>query len=177
MPERSAQSYASEIRARLEWRKNVWEPLITELSNSGFRWPAWLGEHPPVSGDYGELTRVQNGASARLAETVEARAALIKQKELDFALQEQRAYLLRFSKSDAASVLVEAIASWDPEKYEEAYRELGRLETLREVFTNRRSMLAKIDSSAREWARAIAGRQKPHDGTKPPGPEPASAWR
>jgi very-short-patch-repair endonuclease len=177
MPERAAQTYASEIRARLEWRKNVWEPLITELCNSGFRWLAWLGEHPPVSGDYGELTRVQNAASARLAEIVEARAALIKQKELDFALQEQRAYLLRFSKSDAASVLVEAMASWDPDKYEEAYRELGRLETLREIFTNRRSMLAKIDSSAPEWARAIAGRQKPHDGEKPPGPEPASAWR
>jgi len=121
MPERAAQSYASEIRARLDWRKNVWEPLIAELTASGFRWLKWLGEHPPVAGDYGELTRVQNAASGRLAEIVEAQATLIKQKELAAALQEQRAYLSRFSKSDAASVLIEAMDSWNTDNYEEAY--------------------------------------------------------
>jgi very-short-patch-repair endonuclease len=177
MPERAAQSYASEIRARLDWRKNVWEPLIAELTASGFRWLKWLGEHPPVAGDYGELTRIQNAASGRLAEIVEAQAALIKQKELAAALQEQRAYLSRFSKSDAASVLIEAMDSWNTDNYEEACRELIRLEGLREVFTNRRALLAKLDPSAPAWAQAIANRQKPHDAIKPPGLEVGSAWR
>jgi hypothetical protein len=118
MPERAAQSYASEIRNHLDWRKTVWEPLIAELEVSGFRWQAWLGEHSPVAGDYGELTRVQSAASGRLAEIVEAQAALIKQKELASALQEQRSFLSRFPKSDAASVLIEAQDFWRACNYE-----------------------------------------------------------
>ena len=167
MPERAAQSYASEIRTHLDWRRTVWEPLIAELGESGFRWQAWLGEHSPVAGNYGELTRVQSAASGRLAEIVEAQAALVKQKELASALQEQRAYLSRFPKSDAASVLIEAQDFWHADNYEEAYRELGRLEGLREVFKNRKASLAKLELHASAWALAIANRQKPHDCTKP----------
>jgi very-short-patch-repair endonuclease len=152
-------------------------PLIAELTASGFRWQTWLGEHSPVSGDYGELTRVQNAASGRLAEIVEAQAAVIRQKELAAALQEQRTYLLRFTQSDAASVFIEAQDSWHADHYEEASRELARLERLRELFNCRRALLAKLELPARTWAQAIANRQKPHDGAKPPGPEPASAWR
>jgi len=65
-PERSAQSYATEIRARLDWRTTVWEPLIGELRAVGFCWETWLLEHRPVTGDYGELARVQRAASQRL---------------------------------------------------------------------------------------------------------------
>jgi hypothetical protein len=137
----------------------------------------WLGEYSPVAGDYGELTRVQSAASGRLAEIVEAQAALIKQKELASALQEQRSFLSRFPNSDAASVLIEAQDFWRADNYEEACHELYRLEGLREVFKNRKESLAKLDLPACAWALAIANRQKPHDCTKPPGSEPASAWR
>jgi cell division septum initiation protein DivIVA len=96
------------------------------LEVSGFRWQAWLGAYSPVAGDYGELTRVQSAASGRLAEIVEAQAALIKQKELASALQEQRSFLSRFPKSDAASVLIEAQDFWRADNYEEACHELSK---------------------------------------------------
>jgi hypothetical protein len=136
-PERAAQSYGSEIRTRLDWRTGAWEPLIGELRKVGFRWDAWLAEHPPVPGDHGELARVQRAASERLAEVVEAQAALLRQRELSSALQTQRTYLSHFPQSDAASVLLQAQDSWDVDNYEATCRELSRLEGLHEVFNTR----------------------------------------
>lgn len=175
-PERAAQSYAVEIRARLDWRTGVWEPLIGELREVGFRWELWLGEHPPVPGDHGELARVQRAASERLAEIVEAQAALLRQKELSSALLTQRTYLSHFPQSDAASVLLQAQDSWDVDNYEAACRELAHLEGLRGVFNTRQALLSKLELFASAWARAITQRHKPHDASQPPG-EPASAWR
>jgi hypothetical protein len=123
------------------------------------------------------MSRYLNAASGRLAEIVEAQAAVIRQKGLAAALQEQRTYLSRFSQSDAASVLIETQDPWHADHYEEATQELVRLEGLREVFNHRRALLAKLETPARARAQAIANRQKPHDGTKPPGRDPASAWR
>jgi hypothetical protein len=175
-PERAAQSYAVEIRARLDWRTGVWEPLIGELREVGFRWEVWLGEHPPVPGDHGELARIQRAASERLAEIVEAQAALLTQKELSSTLLTQRTYLSHFPQSDAASVLLQAQDSWDVDNYEAACRELAHLEGLREVFNTRQALLSKLELFASAWARAITQRHKPHDASQPPG-EPASAWR
>jgi hypothetical protein len=74
-PERAAQAFSGEIRKRLEWRATVWEPLTNELRAAGFRWDAWLAEHPPAPGDDGELTRVRRACSPELAAVVEARVA------------------------------------------------------------------------------------------------------
>lgn len=174
--ERTAMGYVAEIRMRLEWRGAVWEPLIGELCAAGFYWDAWLAEHPPVAGDHGELARVQRAGSHGLAEIVEAQAALLRQTELSAALQEQRTYLAGFPQSDAASVLLLAQDTWHVDNYDEACRELARLEGLREVYKGRLSLLEKLESNAPAWAQAIAQRNKPHDSPLPPG-EATSAWR
>ena len=61
-PQRAAQSFAAEIRTRLEWRTATWEPLIGELCvrrvSAGT--PGWR-RTSTVPGDHGELTRVQRG--------------------------------------------------------------------------------------------------------------------
>jgi len=111
-----------------------------------------------------------------LAEIVEGKAALLRQTELSAALQTQRTYLLQFSQSDTASVLAHAQDSWNAENYEEACRELARLEGLREVHKTREALLAKLLTGAPAWADAISRRLKPHDSTHPPS-EPSSAWR
>ncbi len=175
-PERAAQGYAAEIRKRLEWRATAWEPLIGELRDAGFRWDEWLAAHPPVPGDHGELARVQRAGSQGLAEIVEAKAALLRQAELSAALQAQRTYLAGFPHSDAASVLLHAQDSWDVENYEESYRELARLERLRDPYKNRLALLAKLEAAAPAWAHVIQQRQDLHDSGKPPG-DSAAAWR
>src|SRR5258708_1004828 len=101
-PEPAAQGYAQQIRARLEWRTSIWEPLIGELRAAGFRWEEWLAAYPPVAGDHGELTRAERAGSQGLAEVVEAQAALMRQAELSAALSEQRTYLAAFPQSEAA---------------------------------------------------------------------------
>ncbi len=175
-PERTALAYTAEIRTRLEWRGAVWEPLIGELRTAGFRWDIWLAEHPPVPGDHGELARVQRAGSHGLVEIVEAQAALLRQAELTAALQAQRTYLAGFPQSDCVSLLLQAEDTWDVDNYENACRELVRLEGLRNVYENRMALLAKLETAAPAWARAIAQRHKPHALSQPPG-ETAAAWR
>jgi len=175
-PERAAQAYAAEIRNRIEWRSTVWEALINELRSVAFRWDDWLATHAPVSGDHGELARVQRAASKGLADIVEAQAALLRQTELSAALQSQRTYLAGFPQSDAASVLLAAQDAWNTEEYEAACRELARLEGLHTAYDIRSELLAKLEHAAPAWALAIFQREKPHDAAEPPG-DVTAAWR
>jgi very-short-patch-repair endonuclease len=175
-PERAAQGYAQEIRARLEWRATVWEPLIGELRSTGFRWEEWLAAHPPVPGDHGELTRVERAGSQGLAEVVEAQAALMRQAELSAALSQQRTYLAGFPQSETASVLLQAQDEWNTEMYEEASRQLARLEGLGDAYQTRLAQLARIESAAPAWAHAVSQRHGGHGTTQPLG-DPAAAWR
>ena len=175
-PERAAQSYATAISTRLEWRETIWEPLTGELRDVGFLWDAWLAAHPPVPGEHGELARVQRAGSQGLVEIVEAQAALLRQVELTAALQNQRSYLAAFPQSDAASVLLTAQDSWDVENYEEACREIARLEGLRDSYNVRLDSLSKIQTTAPAWSHAIVQRQKGHASAQPPG-DPIAAWR
>lgn len=176
LPERPAQGYAAEIRTRLEWRETVWEPLIAELGAVGFRWEIWLAEHPPVPGDHGELARVQRAGSSGLAEVVEAQAALIRQAELSDALQVQRTYLAGFPQSEVASVLLQAQDEWNVKLYEDACLDLARLEGLRSAHETRMALLARLETVAPTWARAIAQRWKPHHLSQTQG-NATSAWR
>ncbi|MBI3781929.1 MAG: AAA family ATPase [Deltaproteobacteria bacterium] len=175
-PERAALGFAQEIRTRLDWRTTVWEPLIGELRTGGLRWEQWLGEHPPIPGDHGELMRVERAGSEGLAAVVEAQAALMLQRELSAALSQQRTYLSGFTQSEAAAVLLQAHDNWDTDTYEEACRQLARLEGLRDTYQTRLALLNRLQTAAPEWARAIEQRQGAHCTTQPPG-EPGSAWR
>ena len=175
-PERTAQGFAAEIQVRLDWRTSEWEPLIRELRAAGFNWESWLAAHPPVPGEHGELARVQRAGSQGLAELVEAQAARLRQAELSVALQAQRTYLAGFSPSDAAAVLLQAQDTWDAEAYEEACRELARLEGIRKIYEDRVALLGKMEATAPAWAHAISRRQPPHDAAQPPG-EASAAWR
>ena len=175
-PERAAQGYAQEIRARLEWRITVWEPLIGELRAAGFRWEEWLAEHPPVAGDHGELTRVERAGSEGLAEVVEAQAALMRRVELSAALSQQRTYLANFPQSETAAVLLQAQDNWDTETYEEACRQLAGVEGVRDTYQSRLALLARIEDVAPTWAHAVTQRDGLHGTTQPPG-ESTAAWR
>lgn len=175
-PERAAQGYGQEIRARLEWRATVWEPLIGELRAAGFRWEGWLAAYPPVPGDHGELTRVERAGSHGLAEVIEAQTALMRQAELSAALSQQRTYLAAFPQSEAASALLQAQDEWHEEMYEEAFRQLARLDGLGDAYQTRIVQLARIESDAPAWARAISQRHGTHDATQPPG-DSTAAWR
>jgi very-short-patch-repair endonuclease len=175
-PERDAQSYGREIRKLLEWRTSVWEPLIGELSAAGFLWEEWLSTHPPVAGDHGELTHVERAATQGLAEIVEAQAALIRRLELSAALADQRTYLAAFPQSEAAAALLLAQDDWEIETYEEACRQLARLEGVSDIFRTRLALLARIQDSAPAWVGAIAHRDGVHGAAQPPA-DSAAGWR
>ncbi len=175
LPERAAQGYAPEIRKRLEWRANTWEPLIEELGKLGFRWNRWLESRPPQPGDHGELDRVRGAVSHDLVSIIEAQAALVRQYELTEALQKQRTFLAGFPQSEAVSMLLQAQDKWDVTTYEESYRELARLDGLQNVYEKRLGLLAKLKTTAPAWAQAISRRKEPYNETKPP-TDPTTAW-
>lgn len=175
-PERAAQGYGQEVRARLEWRVTVWEPLISELRAAGFRWEEWLAAHPPVAGDHGELTRLERAGSQGLAEVVEAQAALMRQVELSAALSQQRTDLAGFPLSEMATALLQAQDTWETETYEEACRQLAELEGVRDTYQTRLALLARIEHVAPAWARAIIQRDGVHGASNPPG-DATAAWR
>jgi very-short-patch-repair endonuclease len=175
-PERGAQGYAQEIRARLEWWTAIWEPLIGELRTAGFRWEKWLASYPPLGGDHGELTRVERAGSQGLAEVVEAQAALMRQVELSAALSQQRTSLAAFPQSEGAIVLLQAQDEWNTEMYEEAYSQLARLEGMSGTYQSRLALLARIENPAPSWAHAIAQRQGAH-GTAQLLGDSTAAWR
>jgi very-short-patch-repair endonuclease len=175
-PERTAQGYAQEIHARLEWRTTIWEPLIGEVRAAGFRWDEWLAVYPPLVGDHGELRRVERAGSQGLAEVVEAQAALMRQAELSAALLQQRTYLAAFPQSEGSGELLQAQDEWNTEMYEEAYSQLARLEGLGGTYQTRLALLARIENLAPDWANAIAKRQGGH-GTAQPLGDSTTAWR
>jgi very-short-patch-repair endonuclease len=176
-PERSAQGYAAEILKRLEWREHAWEPLVHELQNAGFRWERWLDAHPHYPGDHGELSRLRAACEA-LPSVVEAHAGIRRADELSNSLSHQRTYLAGFPHSDAAAILIDAQHGWNPEHYEEAYRELLRLDGLREAYNRRGELLAQLRELAPAWADAISNRTDPHGASHSPGdPLPAWQWR
>ena len=73
-------------------------------------------------------------------------------------------------------MLQQAQNEWNVETYEESCRELARLDGLRNVYEKRLTLLAKLRTTARVWACAIAQREEPHHASQPPG-DPTSAWR
>jgi very-short-patch-repair endonuclease len=174
-PERSAQGYAAEILKRLEWREHAWEPLVHELRNAGFRWEHWLDAHPPFPGDHGELSRLRAACDA-LPSVVEAQAGIRREVELSNSLSHQRTYLAGFPHSDAAAILIDAQHIWNPEHYEEAFRELLRLDGLREAYNRRMELLARLRDVAPAWADAISNRSDQHSVSHPPG-DPLPAWQ
>ena len=119
---------------------------------------------------------MQHAASYELAEIVEAQAALMRQVELSAALQRQRTYLSGFPQSEVAAVLIQAQDSWDAEIYEQACRELARLDGLRKTYETRLGLLARLENSAPAWTHAIVRRHKPHTASQLPG-ESVTAWR
>ena len=159
----------------LEWREAVWDPMIAELRDAGFLWDTWLAAHTPVPGDHGELARVQRAGSHGLADIVEAKAALLLKEELSAALENQRSYLAGFPQSDAASILLASQDIWDVGNYEEACRELARLELLRDAYETRLALLARLEPTAPAWY-SITRRLKPHNTAQPPG-DSACAWQ
>lgn len=176
LPERTALSYLPEIRKRLIWRSAVWEPLIDELRQAGFRWEVWLAEHPPVPGEHGELTRLQHAANHGLAEIVEAQAARLRQAELAAALAVQRTYLTGFPQSELARTLLYAQQHWDVERYDQTFHALAQLEGLRDLYQKRQALLERLKPAAPAWVQALLQRRPPHDVDQPP-ENPSAAWR
>lgn len=176
-PERSAQGYAAEILKRLDWRERDWEPLVQELRAAGFRWERWIDAHPPIPGDHGELSRLRAACQA-LPGIVEAQAGIRMAVELSNSLSEQRNYLAGYPHSDAAAILIDAQRIWNVEHYEEAYRELVRLDGLRAAYDCRQMLLAKLRERAPGWADAVSSRDDRHGASQAPGdPLPAWQWR
>jgi len=177
-PERKAEEYSGQIRSKLDWAEQHWNPLIQQLIASGFRWDRWLEAVPAQPGPHGQLERIKMAVSDRFFSVIGAKVALVSQEELRVALEAQRTYLTEFPQSSIAHSLLDAQRGWDADQYRNAFRTLGRINGLQPAYDERAVLLQKLQSTAREWARRIERRDPPHDRSEPPGGGDAEqAWR
>ena len=64
-PELTANSWVPEIRKRLEWREQLWEPFLAGLGDAGFKWNTLLECFPSRGGPHGDLDRVRAAVEHR----------------------------------------------------------------------------------------------------------------
>lgn len=174
-PERTAENFASQIRLKLAWREEHWNPLIGQLQEHGFRWDNWLDAHPAQPGPHGEFGRVRAAVSDQFTSVIRAKAALVLQDEMQTAFQDQRTYLARFPQSAIASELLATQLAWDADGYTTACRDLARIEGLRSTYEHRLTLLDTLRPLAPMWVGRLERRDPPHDQAEPPG-NAAQAW-
>lgn len=168
-PERSAQKWEMEIKARLEWKTEVWKPLSNQFSLVGFSWVRWLNVCGAEASNCGDLDIVRGALTRDLVQIIEAQLARVRQVERTRNLQSQREYLERFPRSRIATDIRDAQDTWDVQAYQAAYGELARLCDLMSRFENRETLLNRLKPLAPAWVDAIRKREEPHDKSLPPG--------
>lgn len=177
--EKTAVQYCAPIRECLSWSSHTWEPIESELRESGFLWEKFMAEQPPSVGLDGDLRRLQQAVTTNLLPILAARVNALLWERNEKALSEIRE-MLSLSKRVAPDSVVlanlyDAILDCNPESYRGSYARLLELQCLRNELARRKELLARLESIAPAWAAAIRTRTGIHGEPSVPG-SPTEAW-
>jgi very-short-patch-repair endonuclease len=176
-PEKVAHAFVPAIQSCLDWHKATWLALETDFQRLGFDWKSYLESTPPETGANAELRRLRKAITGELETILKARAGWLREKHLE---RVWTTWLTAIPESDQAEAAVtgrlrRSLREASPEAYAEAYEELIHLKNLEPDLQSRRSLLARLQTSAPAWASAVENRHPAHANPEPPG-DPASAW-
>ncbi len=178
-PEDTALQHIDRIKQALEWHGQHWSPALDALGQSGLMLDAATRLVEPTTGRFAEIDRLLDTANTVVRP---AAAARLRQFELadiravfDQAIGVLEQIPTERDLSGLARVMASAVAERDVEAYNTAHDRLARLHRQKERVARRKSLLARLRSSAADWARSIEQRDAPHDADTPPGP-PDRAW-
>jgi very-short-patch-repair endonuclease len=177
--EKTMIQYCDSIEDCLGWQEHTWRPLQRRLEDSGFRWDKFLAEQPAVVGSDGELARIRLAVTDALLPILDSRFKKLRLLELEKEFRDLKGRLkLAARAAKASKVLSQLLAAVNEEssrRYREAHERLMELKSKQADLDLRRSLLAKLETSAPAWAGAIRNRTGVHGRGEPPR-EAAAAW-
>ena len=175
-PEKAALPIVQDIRARLNWHGDEWQPLQRDLVALGFEWETYASGIVMERNEFGDLARFRQAVSGGLPGVIRSRRDALRLAEVHAVLDGHQTKLKETAESPLTQRLLTAIAERDALAYSEAGRDVSRLTALRSAAAKRRELLSHLEKAAPDWALQIRARTAPHDAKIPPG-DVVAAWR
>ncbi len=181
-PEKALHEYVAPLRQCLHWFSNTWAPLENEIKRQGLQWDAFLTEVPIINAEHGDILRLRLAVVEKLPPIIMAemhrRQHALNEERLRNVEQALEKVSGIDTKAEVVYRLLTAIKQRDIQSYRAAYEGLTDLHAKRNMARQRKELLAKLESSAPGWAKAIRERIGIHGERNLPGDaEIAWQWR
>lgn len=173
-PEEHAHALLPELRQALSWAGR-WEQCTATMRSLSVPWERLL-EATYAKPPHAEVWRISKCGKEQVVPGIDHELETRRRSELAVSLERSRAVLSEFKRVPAAAAALRAIeGKRDSSGYEAAYRELARLDGLRDRVLQHEGLLASLRAVAPGWAEQVAARREPSSGPGLPGDVDA-AW-
>jgi len=174
-PEEHAHALLPELRQALAWAAR-WERCATAMRSAGVPWEKLL-EATYAKPPHAEVWRISKCVKEQAAPAIEHELEARRRHELAASLEKSRLVLSEFKRIPAAAAALRALeGKRDSDGYEAAYRELDRLDGLRDRVKQHEELLGSLRKAAPAWAEQVSARRDPHSGPNLPG-DAEAAWQ
>ncbi len=174
-PEEHAHALLPELRQALGWAER-WAKCAVAMRSAQVPWARLLDAtyaKPP----HAEVWRISKCATEQVVPAIEYEVEERRRSVLADSLEKSRSVLSQFKRVVAASAALRALESKrDADAYEVAFRELDRLDRLRDRVKQHEQLLSSLRAVARGWGDQISERRPPHAGPDIPG-DAEAAWQ
>ena len=178
-PEKKTAAYAESIQRALDWFPQVWAPCEAKMEELGFNWHQLVRKTSgPTAATH--VDAIRSRVRDSLPSLLDSRSRVLRARDLETERQRWLAHLDGFSRGDAVHALLKkfrsSIKKGNYDTYAQAYSRLEELLALRDSYTRREALLAKLGECAEGWQQALRDRIAPHNQLQPPG-DIRAAWR
>jgi very-short-patch-repair endonuclease len=174
-PEITAHGSTAQFGRLLSWWNGAFPLVQQALQRLGFRWQVWHDHASARAVHMSPFARDRDLLSVSLLPLVEVRALVARRAEAEVQLRNLASRLAPF-RGALCSALRAAVERRDVSAYADCLADLEDLLAKRNLRDRRQALLAKLNTAAPAWARAVANREAPHDKIRVPG-DVKSAWR
>jgi very-short-patch-repair endonuclease len=174
-PEITAHASTAQFGRLLSWWIGAFVPVQQALHQLGFRWQLWHDRTAARAAHLSPFERDREILSASLLPLVAVRELVARRAEAEDRLRGLAQNLVPF-RGPVCSALRAAVEQRDATAYATCLSGLDDLLAKRDLRDRRLALIARVNGAAPAWARAVAHRESPHDGTSAPG-DVERAWR
>ncbi len=181
-PEPLCMPFVYQLRQCLDWYTTIWKPLKDDLIEYGLLWEKLLIEMPTDMTQYSDILGIREIVRTQLSSIINAEFNRHLYEVNETTLSEFRntlqAIINSSTRTEVVQKLCDAVTSYNPQTYQEAYARLAELHNNHKELRYRSTFLEKLDLNAPEWAVAIRRRDGIHGKQElPNNPEAAWLWR
>lgn len=167
--------FAGEFDGLLQWWDSKWGEIENRARGLGFRWKMFrsisVAMEEPLRPFDRDVELLSEGISVAFAARVAAARGLMAARVLS-----ENARAVSLFRGPVCTSLRQAISTRDAAAHRRAMSAMVRLTEKRPLFDRRQSILAKLETSAPNWAKAVRSRSHKHGESQLPG-DPLDAWK